>query len=126
MNDSKGMVYPVLKYNDASAAIDWLVKAFGLTEQAVHEDETGKVVHAELRYGGGVIMLGQTDKALAEPAEDDYAIYVAVTDTDAHHDRAVAAGARIVRPLTEQDYGSRDYVARDLEGKVWSFGTYTA
>lgn len=126
MNDSKGQVYPVLMYNDAAAAIDWLVRAFGFTEQAVHKDDGGTVVHAELRFGGGVIMLGQTDKPLSEPAEDEYAVYVAVADADAHHERAAAAGARIVRPLHDQDYGSRDYVARDIEGKVWSFGTYTA
>jgi uncharacterized glyoxalase superfamily protein PhnB len=43
---------------------------------------------------------------------------------DAVHDRAVAAGAEIVYPLTDQDYGSRDFSARDPAGNVWSFGTY--
>jgi uncharacterized glyoxalase superfamily protein PhnB len=36
----------------------------------------------------------------------------------------VAAGAEVVMPLTDQDYGSRDYTARDPEGNLWSFGTY--
>ena len=56
-------------------------------------------------------------------AQDDFD-YVVVDDPDAHHDRAVAAGANVVMPLTDQDYGSRDYAARDPEGNQWSFGTY--
>jgi uncharacterized glyoxalase superfamily protein PhnB len=36
----------------------------------------------------------------------------------------VAAGGEIVRPLEDQDYGSRDFAVRDPEGNIWSFGTY--
>jgi uncharacterized glyoxalase superfamily protein PhnB len=50
--------------------------------------------------------------------------YVVVDDPDAHHERAVAAGAEIVRELTDTDYGSREFSARDPEGNLWSFGTY--
>jgi uncharacterized glyoxalase superfamily protein PhnB len=49
---------------------------------------------------------------------------VAVDDPDAHHARAKAAGAVIMMELTDQDYGSREYAARDPEGNVWCFGTY--
>ncbi len=51
-------------------------------------------------------------------------LYLVVEDPDAHHDRARAAGAEIVMPLTDQPYGSREYAALDPEGNVWSFGTY--
>jgi len=51
-------------------------------------------------------------------------VYVYVEDVDAHHARARAAGAEIVRPLQDTDYGSREYSVRDLEGHLWSFGTY--
>ncbi|WP_396888573.1 VOC family protein [Micromonospora craniellae] len=52
-------------------------------------------------------------------------VYVYVGDTvDAHHDRAVAAGAEVVMPLTDTDYGSREYLVRDLEGHLSSFGSY--
>lgn len=51
-------------------------------------------------------------------------VYVIVDDVDAHHARAKAAGAEIVIPPTDQHYGGRDYSARDVEGHVWSFGTY--
>ena len=47
-----------------------------------------------------------------------------VADADAHHDRAKAAGAEIVRGLRDQDYGSREYTARDTDGNIWTFGTY--
>ena len=51
-------------------------------------------------------------------------IYVAVDDPDTHHDRAVGAGAEVVMELTDQDYGSREYAAKDPEGNVWCFATY--
>ena len=51
-------------------------------------------------------------------------IYVLVDDVTAHHDRAKAAGAEIIMELEDTDYGSREYMARDLEGHLWSFGTY--
>jgi uncharacterized glyoxalase superfamily protein PhnB len=49
---------------------------------------------------------------------------VYVPDTDAHYARARAAGAEIVRELADTPYGSREYSARDVEGNLWSFGTY--
>lgn len=51
-------------------------------------------------------------------------LYVAVDDPDAHCARAKAAGAEIVMEPTDMDYGARNYSARDLEGHLWSFGTY--
>jgi len=47
-----------------------------------------------------------------------------IEDTDAHYERAKAAGAEIVEEPQDKDYGSRDYTARDPEGNVWTFGTY--
>jgi uncharacterized glyoxalase superfamily protein PhnB len=49
---------------------------------------------------------------------------VIVEDPDAHHARAVAAGAEVVMPLEDKDYGGRGYSCRDPEGHVWSFGDY--
>lgn len=120
-------VYPVLRYTDPRSAIQWLGAAFGFTVHAVHEAPDGTVAHAELVLDTGIIMIGPrsaTASASVRPADDDYAVYVAVDDLDAHHDRARSAGAEIVRPPLDTDYGSRDYVSRDLDGNVWSFGTY--
>lgn len=121
-------IFPTLHYRDASAAIDWLVRAFGFQEHAVYRDNDGVVMHAQLLLGAGMIMLGQTREGAGEgkpnSPDDSRGIYVVVDDPDAHHARAREAGAQIVREPTDQDYGGRDYSARDLEGHLWSFGTY--
>jgi uncharacterized glyoxalase superfamily protein PhnB len=116
-------IIPALRYPDARAAIDFLVAAFGFTEHAVHGDD-GIIAHAELRLGDAWLMLGDTRAGSADFPHGPTTIYVVVDDPDAHHDRAVAAGAEIVRELVDQDYGSREYAAKDPAGNVWSFGTY--
>lgn len=128
--DTNQRVFPALRYHDARGAIRWLCDAFGFVEQVVY-GEGERVDHAQLTYDGGMIMLGTQREddvfQMKTPRELGYAagsIYVVVSDPDAHHARAVAAGAEIIRGLTDQDYGSRDYSARDPEGYVWSFGTY--
>ncbi len=123
-------IFPALRYRDANAAIEWLQRAFGFEEKAAYRGADGTVNHAELALGAGVVMLGQSrpDGWLGGHAADARAstvsIYVVVEDPDAHYERAQAAGAEIVRELTDEDYGSREYSARDLEGNLWSFGTY--
>jgi uncharacterized glyoxalase superfamily protein PhnB len=130
MTDPRPNIFPALRYRDADAAIDWLTRAFGFREKAVHRGEDGAVHHAELTFGTGLVMLGQYSQEgwMGGHAPDALAstisLYLVVEDPDAHHDRARAAGAQIVRELTDQDYGSREYSARDLEGNLWSFGTY--
>ncbi|MBQ1034242.1 VOC family protein [Micromonospora parva] len=117
-------IYPILRYPDPRAAIDWLGTAFGFQVHAVHEAPDGTVAHAELILDTGMIMLGGRTDAAPRPADDDWSVYVAVPDVDAHCARARAAGAEIIREPFDTDYGSRDYAARDLAGTVWSFGTY--
>ncbi|MGB2570562.1 VOC family protein [Micromonospora citrea] len=117
-------LYPVFSYPDARAAMDWLCAAFGFQVHAVHDAPDGAVAHAELVLGTGMIMLGERAGHRPRPADDDWSVYVALDDVDAHCARARAAGAEIVREPFDTDYGSRDYAARDLAGNVWSFGTY--
>jgi uncharacterized glyoxalase superfamily protein PhnB len=118
-------ICPSFRYRDARAAIDFLRDAFGFEEVAVYEDDDGSIAHAELRYGNGMIMLGSQRQG--DPYEHHVGnewVYVVVDDADAHHAHAVEHGAEIVTGLTDQDYGSRDYAARDREGNTWNFGTY--
>ena len=119
-------IYPVLKYQDARAAIDFLEKAFGLERHAVYDGENGAVAHAELSFGSEMVMLGSSaeGRELFNQAAGSYSLYLVVDDPDAHHDRAKEAGAEIVLGLKDEDYGSRGYTARDPEGNLWSFGTY--
>jgi uncharacterized glyoxalase superfamily protein PhnB len=119
-------IYPVLKYTDAHAAIDFLERAFGFQRHAVHEGEGGAVTHGELRFGDQVVMVSSA--GAGDPVFDQglgrTTVYVAVDEVDALHDTAAAAGAEIVMAPTDQDYGSRDFSARDPEGNIWAFGTY--
>ncbi|MEV7386238.1 putative glyoxalase superfamily protein PhnB [Streptomyces sp. Ag109_O5-1] len=121
-------IYPSLLYADAKAAIKQLTEAFGFTELSVYEGEDGRVLHAELVQGNGAIMLGSSGRGgrfdAAMEGAGPTGVYIVVDDVDAHHQRAVDHGAEILMPPTDQDYGSRDYMARDVEGNVWSFGTY--
>jgi uncharacterized glyoxalase superfamily protein PhnB len=120
-------IYPALRYRDAGAAIEWLERVFGFQTIARHDGPDGAVAHAELLLDGSLIMLGTGAPELQDPPADPRAarssLYVAVDDVDARHARAKAAGAD-VSDLFEQDYGSRDFSARDIEGNHWSFGTY--
>jgi uncharacterized glyoxalase superfamily protein PhnB len=123
-------IFPFLRYHDAAAAIDWLVRAFGFEKRMVVAGENGAIAHAELSLGPGLIMLSSTgDDALGMDSPRalgaaTQGLYIVVEDVDGHCARARAAGATIVREPRDEDYGGRDYVARDPEGHVWSFGTY--
>ncbi|MEV5281185.1 VOC family protein [Streptomyces sp. NPDC052811] len=121
-------VCPTILYSDAKAAISRLTHAFGFTEVCVYEGEDGSVMHAELSYGTGLVMIGSKGRAglFAQTMADagPAGVYVVVSDVDAHHQHAAEQGMEILMEPTDQDYGSRDYVARDAEGNVWSFGTY--
>jgi uncharacterized glyoxalase superfamily protein PhnB len=116
-------IFPLLTYRDPAAAIDFLERAFGFERRAVHTDDAGSVVHAELAFRGSQIMLGRAREEMDLTAGRGGA-YLVVEDADAHHDRAKTAGAEILSGLQDTDYGSRDYAARDLEGNPWFFGTY--
>ena len=117
MKDKALSIYPTMRFDDADAALEWLSRAFGFKEQAVHRNEQGTIHHAEMSFGASMIMFGQGDPS-------SQGIYVVVDDTDAHYERAKAAGAEITREIEDTPYGSREYSARDLDGHVWSFGTY--
>jgi uncharacterized glyoxalase superfamily protein PhnB len=124
-------IYPFLQYDDAPAAIAWLQTAFGFRTVMSHPDGKGGVAHAELQLGQGMVMLGSRQPdgpfALRAPEQaggNTHGIYVVVTEIDALFERAKAAGAEVVWGIRDTEYGSRDFSARDLEGHLWSFGTY--
>jgi uncharacterized glyoxalase superfamily protein PhnB len=114
-----------LRARDARALIDFLVSAFGFVENVAYEDE-GILHHAQLDWPeGGGIMLGAERPGrpwMREPGTGS--CYVVVSDPDSLHARASAAGTEIVAGPVDRDYGSRDFIARDPEGNIWSFGTY--
>jgi uncharacterized glyoxalase superfamily protein PhnB len=126
-------VIPTMRYNDAAAAIEWLCEAFGFEKHLVVPGEDGTVVHAQLVFGNGMVMLGSAresdfDNLQKLPSALDGAVsqspYIIVEDVDKHYALAVAAGAEIVTEIKDEDYGGRDYSCRDPEGHVWNFGSY--
>ncbi|HVP31199.1 MAG TPA: VOC family protein [Myxococcota bacterium] len=131
---TRANVISTLRYRDSEAAIEWLCRAFGFEKHLVVPDERGGIAHAQLVFGNGMIMLGDAhdDDAfgkLQKPPRDvggvgTQSAYVIVEDADEHCARAKAAGAEIVLPLEDKDYGGRGYTCRDPEGHVWSFGTF--
>jgi uncharacterized glyoxalase superfamily protein PhnB len=133
--DTTATVISSLRYQDAPKAIDWLCRAFGFERHLVVPGEGDTIAHAQLTFGRGMIMLGSSgthgggfDELVKAPGElggvGTQSVYVIVDDADAHLARARAAGAEIVLDIEDKDYGGRGYTCRDLEGHVWSFGTY--
>jgi uncharacterized glyoxalase superfamily protein PhnB len=124
---------PGLRYRDGEAAIDFLCRAFGFERQLAVMGEGGAVAHAQLVMGDAMVMLGSLPSAdlqavMATPEEAGGRVtstfYVRVADPDAHYQRAVAAGAVLVRDIADQSFGGRAYMCRDPEGYVWQFGSF--
>jgi uncharacterized glyoxalase superfamily protein PhnB len=131
-------IVPMIAYEDAAAAIEWLSEAFGFTERVAHRytDENGVVGHAELELGGEIVMLATPNRDYQSPRHHRQecepanrwldnpwvvdGVLVTVDDLDAHHARAVSAGATVIRPVEEGPDG-RLYTAEDLEGHRWMF-----
>lgn len=125
--DRMPTIFPYFSYRDASAALKWLAEAFGFAKTAEVRGADGKIIHAEMRFGTGAIMLGTASEPHVTNPRDTApgsGIYVYVSDVDAHYARSKAAGARIVYPPEDTDFGTRRYRVLDLEGYEWSFGTY--
>lgn len=118
----------VLCYRDPKAALAWLEKAFGFEIAMVITDAEGNLGHSQMRFGDGVIMVGNEWTAdHKSPAsiqgKNTQTVHVHLTeDIDKHCARAKAAGAEIIQDLATQFYGDRTYRARDLEGHIWTFG----
>jgi uncharacterized glyoxalase superfamily protein PhnB len=130
-------IVPMIAYEDAAAAIDWLIRAFGFKENGrryVMED--GTIGHAELELDGSIVMLATPNREYQSPKthrENCEAanrwldnpwvvdgVLVLVDELDAHHARAVEAGANMIRP-PDDGPGGRIYTAEDLEGHRWMF-----
>src|SRR5919107_2469051 len=102
-------LWHTMSFRDADAMITWL-SAIGFVEHATYRDESDPsvVVHAEWLWpGGGGIMFGTRRDTGAVDNVRGSAAYLVTDDPDAVFDRAVAAGASVVRPMVEQDYGGR-------------------
>lgn len=129
----RSRIIPGMRYRNAPEAIEWLCKAFGFEKHLVVPGQDGTIAHAQLTFGNGMIMLGSVGgglfgRLMKHPDEiggaETQSAYVIVPDCDAHYARAKAAGATMLREVQDEDYGGRGYTCRDLEGHIWSFGSY--
>ena len=127
--DGYATVTPYLCINGVVAAIAWYRKAFGAEERMCMAMPDGKVVHAEIQIGNSVVMMADEHPALeflAPPTRGGTTVHFAlyVPDVDALFARAVAAGAKIQRPLKNQFYGDRSGTVLDPFGHRWTISTH--
>jgi uncharacterized glyoxalase superfamily protein PhnB len=117
-------VVPYLLYEDADAAMDWLIRVFGFTERARDRLSDGSVRHGELLLdNGGVIMLGSPGRDFRGPAklgEVTQLQCITITDLLAHRDRAQTAGA-VVSDISIRADRAQSYTVDDPEGHRWYF-----
>jgi|SRR6266542_1324848 len=129
-------IFPMLAYEDAAAAIDWLVRVFGFREIARIAGEEGGIAHAEVELSGGVVYLASPTPDYQSPRRHREhceaariwsavpwiidGVMVEVADVDGHYRQAKDAGATILSGPEDQPYG-RIYRAEDPEGHRWMF-----
>lgn len=120
-------IFPVLRYNEARAAIVWLTSSFGFKLVFSEPPEGVTVRHARLMLAENIIMIGSirdeepTFKTPLMLGAMTQALCVYVDDIDAHYQQAIDAGVEIVVPLEETDFGAKEYHALDCEGHLWFF-----
>jgi uncharacterized glyoxalase superfamily protein PhnB len=115
-----------LFYQDPKAALAWLEKAFGFELSMLLEDAEGDLVHSQMAFGNGYVMIGQEWSAdhkspMSVGGKNTQTVSIEIeTDIDAHFERAKAAGAVIYAEPETQFYGDRTYRCRDPEGHIWT------
>lgn len=120
-------VVPVLVYEDATKAVEFLCRAFGFHER-LRAERDGVLFHAQLVVGDGAIMLGRRGGEFVPPSAGGVSQYVHVTveDVAAHRDQALRSGAQIVKEVADMPFGERQYTAADPEGHRWTFSQHIA
>lgn len=121
----------ILRYRDPRMAIEWLANTLGFTRHFVAE-EGGQIVHAQMRLGTALVMLGpdhQDDRyGMHSPLAlngTNQCVYIALDgDVDGAHAHVKATGTEIITEPYDTPYGSREFTCRDPEGHVWSIGSY--
>jgi PhnB protein len=119
---------PYMIVSDGAKAIEFYKSAFGATELVRLADDTGKVMHAELRIGNSPIMLADEFPEMGYRSPQSLggspvSILLYVADVDAQVTRAIAAGAKDTMPVADQFDGDRRGTLTDPFGHVWLVAT---
>ena len=124
-------VTPYLVVKGAARAIEYYKKVFGATETVRMDAPDGKVGHAELKIGNSHIMLadenpsmGQGYSSAATIGASPISLYIYIPDVDSVVERAVAEGAKLLRPVADQFYGDRSGFIQDPFGHLWGIATH--
>lgn len=120
-------LFPYLHVRDAARAIRFYAEAFGVREIFRLTEPSGRVGHAELDFGGTILMVSDEYPEMnirgPQPgAPTPLSLHIHVDDADAVIARAVAAGATLEMPAQDQFYGERSGVVRDPFGHRWNIG----
>ena len=113
-------VTPNIVVDDADDAIAFLKGALGAVEQYRLTMSSGKVAHCELKLGDSIVNVGESMEGW--PARGLVA-QIYVENSDALFDRAVAAGATVIMPMTDMFFGAREGRVADPFGNVWTIAT---
>ncbi|MEO5988838.1 MAG: VOC family protein [Candidatus Eisenbacteria bacterium] len=119
-------VTPVLTHDDCAAAIDWYVKALGAEDLGRSIGPDGKIMHASFKIGDSHLMAHDAMMGGKGPGGfggSPAALYLYVEDCDALFNRAMAAGATVIRPMTDEFWGDRCGTLKDPHGYAWSIAT---
>lgn len=126
MTASNPTVWLTLQAHDAPRLIDYYVGTFGFVLTARYGDGD-TVDHAQLNWpeGTGGLMMGSYKPGNDWCREPGTAGGFVVTgDPEGLYQRVLDHQAEVIRPLTDTDYGAREFAVRDPEGNLWSFGNY--
>ena len=128
-NDTSAIreVFPYLRVRDTAEAMRFYAAAFGAKELFRLTEPSGRIGHAEMQLGPAVLMLSDPypEYGLNAPAGDDdmgTTVHLHVENADVMAERAVAAGATMLMPPTDQFYGERSCRLRDPFGHTWLLG----
>jgi PhnB protein len=118
------LIIPYLHVKGAARAIDFYRQAFGAEEALRLSEPEGRIGHAEILIGGARLMLSDEypEHGIRGPQSlggASVSLHLSVPDVDAFAERAVAAGARLTRPVQDQLYGERTCKLEDPFGYVW-------
>lgn len=116
------MFYPRLVVRDAARAIEFYVAAFDAKETARYTDPNGRIVHAELVIAGATVAVKDEDDADRSPLTlggTPVIMALYVDDVDALGERLSSAGATVIYPIADQEYGERGGRFQDPFGHQW-------
>ncbi len=127
--DGYHSVTPYLIVRNGAAAIDWYKRAFGAIETLRLDGPNGSIGHAEIKIGDSTVMLADEapDMGYRGPQSiggTPVSMMVYVEDVDARFKQAVAAGAKVKKPVEDQFYGDRSGTLEDPSGHVWTIATH--